>query len=105
MSTSSVPTLDEVTAAVRAAWCRETCDDGDLADRTPANPAGRALVNRLPDGTEVDLTRGQFAPGEVVQEPRVVIRPPGLPRRGAAQYLRLRDAVRAALGPAGPAPA
>ncbi len=137
MSTSSVPTLDEVTAAVRAAWCRETCDDGDLADWTPANPARgqcgvTALVlhdlfggdlllaevlrpdgsrqgvhwwNRLPDGTEVDLTRGQFAPGEVVQEPRVVIRPPGLPRRGAAQYLALRDAVDAALGPAGPAPA
>jgi hypothetical protein len=108
-----VPTLDDVTAAVRVAWSRETCDDVDLADWTPANPArgqcgATALIvhdllggellqaevlrpdgswqgvhwwNRLPDGTEVDLTREQFAPGEVVQAPWVVERPPGPPRR------------------------
>ncbi len=126
-----MPTLDEVTAAVRAAWCRQTCDDGDLDDRTPGNPArgqcgATALVlhdlfggdlllaevlrpdgsrqgvhwwNRLPDGREVDLTREQFAPTEVVQAPRVVVRPPGPPRRNREQYLALRDAVVRALGP------
>ncbi|MGY1608187.1 YunG family protein [Geodermatophilus sp. SYSU D00700] len=124
----SVP--DDVVAAVRAAWCRETCDDSDLADWSPQNPArgqcgATALVlhdllggdlllaevllpdgsrqgvhwwNRLPDGREVDLTRGQFAPTEVVQEPRVVVRPPGLPRRNRDQYLRLRAAVLGRLG-------
>ncbi|MGY1732689.1 hypothetical protein ACI798_14325 [Geodermatophilus sp. SYSU D01045] len=125
-----MPTLDEVTAAVRAAWCRETCDDSDLADWTPGNPArgqcgataltvhdllgGELLLaevrrtdgsrqgvhwwNRLPGGREVDLTRGQFAPHEVVGEPRVVVRPPGLPGYNRAQYLRLRGAVLDALG-------
>ena len=45
-----------------------------------------------------DLTREQFAPDEVLQEPRVVEPPPGLPHRCAAQYLRLRASVCAALG-------
>ena len=126
-----MPALDEVTAAVRAAWCRQTCDDRDLADWTPGEPArgqcgatalvlhdvfGRDLLlaevlgpdgsrqgvhwwNRLPDGREVDLTREQFAPTEVVQAPRVVVRPPGLPRRNREQYLALRAAVLRALGP------
>ncbi|MGY1591081.1 hypothetical protein ACI79D_03790 [Geodermatophilus sp. SYSU D00708] len=124
-----MPALDAVTAAVRAAWSRETCDDADLADWTPADPArgqcgATALVvhdllggelllaevlrpdgsrqgvhwwNRLSDGTEVDLTREQFAADEVVQEPRVVERPQGAPRRCAEQYLRLRARVSAAL--------
>ena len=47
---------------------------------------------------EVDLTRGQFAPHETVQPPRVVVRPPGLPRYNGGQYLRLRAAVHTALG-------
>ena len=126
-----MPTLDEVTVALRASWCRETCDPGDVADWTPANPARgqcgpTALVlhdlfggdlllaevllpdgsrqgvhwwNRLPDGREVDLTREQFSSHEVVQQPSVVPRPRGLPRRGRDQYLRLRAAVTAALGP------
>ena len=121
---------ERVESAVRAAWCRETCDESDLADWSPENPArgqcgvtaltvhdllgGDLLVaevllpdgsrqgvhwwNRLPDGREVDLTREQFAPHEVVQQPSVVERPPGLPRRGVDQYLRLRDSVTAALG-------
>ncbi len=125
-----MPTLDEVTTAVRAAWCAETCDDSDLADWTPADPArgqcgatalllhdlfggdlllGEVLLpdgsrqgvhwwNRLPDGREVDLTREQFAPHEAVQPPRVVVRPPGPPRRNREQYLRLRAAVLTALG-------
>ena len=48
--------------------------------------------NRLPDGTEVDLTREQFAADEHVQEPRVVQRG-GPPRRCAEQYARLRARV------------
>lgn len=124
-----MPVPDDVTAAVRAAWCRETCDDSDLADWTPGNPArgqcgATALVlhdllggdllladvllpdgtrqgvhwwNRLPGGEEADLTREQFAPHERVQAPRVVVRPPGPPRRNGAQYRALRAAVLAAL--------
>ena len=48
---------------------------------------------RLPDGTEVDLTREQFGPDEHVQAPRVVVRPPGGPTRCAEQYARLRERV------------
>ncbi|ANY09845.1 YunG family protein [Pseudonocardia sp. HH130630-07] len=57
--------------------------------------------NRLPGGAEVDLTREQFAPGETVQPPRPVPRPPGPPRRCAAQYALLRRRVRARLGAGG----
>ena len=58
--------------------------------------------NRLPDGTQVDLTREQFAADEVVQQPQAVKRPPELPRRGAEQYLRLRSRVAHVLdGPPG----
>lgn len=49
--------------------------------------------NRLRDGIEVDLTRAQFAPHELVGEPRVVERPPGPPRRCREQYERLRERV------------
>ncbi|GAB3317282.1 hypothetical protein GCM10027451_35010 [Geodermatophilus aquaeductus] len=125
-----MPTLDEVTAAVRAAWCLETCDPADVADWSEGNRARgqcgpTALVlhdlfggdlllaevlypdgsrqgvhwwNRLPDGREVDLTLGQFAPTEVVQAPRVVVRPEGLPGYAAEQYLRLRSAVLTRIG-------
>ncbi|MGY1820676.1 YunG family protein [Geodermatophilus sp. SYSU D00079] len=121
--------LADVVPAVRAAWCRETCDDVDAADWSEQDPArgqcgataltvqdllgGELLIaevlrpdgsrqgvhwwNRLPGGEEVDLTREQFAPHEVVQAPRVVVRPPGPPRRCADQYLRLRARVCAAL--------
>jgi hypothetical protein len=54
--------------------------------------------NRLPGGLEVDLTREQFSATEVVQEARVVERPPGVPKRGAEEYQRLRTGVFAALG-------
>ena len=54
--------------------------------------------NLLPDGTEVDLTRGQFSADEVVQPPRVVARPDGPPRRCAEQYLTLRERVLDAVG-------
>ncbi|RBY74645.1 hypothetical protein DQ238_21395 [Geodermatophilus sp. TF02-6] len=54
--------------------------------------------NRLPGGAEVDLTGEQFGSTEVVQRPRVIQRPPGPPRRCAAQYLRLRATGYEALG-------
>ncbi|WP_218609834.1 hypothetical protein [Pseudonocardia sp. KRD291] len=53
--------------------------------------------NRLPGGQELDLTREQFGPDEIVQLPRVIDRPPGRPRRCAAQYELLRDRVLAAI--------
>jgi hypothetical protein len=53
--------------------------------------------NRLPDGTEIDLTREQFTSDEVIQQPRAMSRPSGLPRRAAAQYLTLRRRVLRAL--------
>ena len=126
--------LRAVEDAVRSAWCRETCDESDLHDWSPLNPArgqcgvtaltlhdlfgGDLLLaevhfpdgslqgyhwwNRFPGGLEVDLTREQFDATEVVQEPRTVTRPAGLPTRGREQYLRLRLSVFTALGVALP---
>lgn len=53
---------------------------------------GHHYWNRLPDGTEVDLTADQFCPGEVVVNGEAVARPADAPRRHRAQYelLRLR---------------
>ena len=54
--------------------------------------------NRLADGVEVDLTREQFAPEEIVQAPTVVPRPADLTNgRLFAQYQALASAVRAGL--------
>ena len=53
--------------------------------------------NRLPDGTEIDLTREQFADDEVIQQPRAMLRPCGLPKRAAEQYLTLKYRVLHAL--------
>jgi hypothetical protein len=66
--------------------------------RTDGSRQGVHYWNLLPDGTEVDLTRGQFASNEVVQEPQSVRRPAGLPTRGAQQYLTMRHRVLTALG-------
>jgi len=57
--------------------------------------------NLLPDGTELDLTRDQFADDEVIQQPRILRRPAGLPNRCAEQYLTLRHRVFSTLGMAG----
>jgi hypothetical protein len=123
-------TWEDIEAAVRSAWARDTCDPVDADDWSAANPArgqcgttaltindllgGELLVaevlradgsrqgvhwwNRLPDGTEIDLTREQFASHEVIQQSRVVARPSGLPRRAAGQYLTLKHRVLDALG-------
>lgn len=50
--------------------------------------------NKLPDGTEVDLTREQFVDGEQVVHPQVVTRVPGPPMlRCVDQYLMLLKSV------------
>jgi hypothetical protein len=52
--------------------------------------------NRLASGVELDLTRDQFSPTEIVQEPDVVPRPPDTTAgRLAPQYQALATAVRA----------
>ncbi|MCJ1681524.1 hypothetical protein MTF65_30045 [Streptomyces sp. APSN-46.1] len=54
--------------------------------------------NRLPGGTELDLTHEQFQLGQTVTEARVIERPPGpLPRRWD-EYLLLRKRVIEHLG-------
>jgi len=66
--------------------------------RTDGSRQGVHYWNLLPDGTEIDLTREQFASNEVVQEPRIVRRPAGLPTRGAQQYLTMKHRVLTTLG-------
>lgn len=66
--------------------------------RSDGSHQGVHYWNLLPDGTEIDLTREQFASDEVVQQSRIVRRPAGLPTRGARQYLTMRNRVLAALG-------
>ena len=123
-------TREDIEAAVRTAWARDTCDPVDADDWSPANPArgqcgttaltindllgGELLVaevlhadgsrqgvhwwNRLPDGTEIDLTREQFTSHEVIQQPRAMPRPSEPPKRAAEQYLTLKNRVFDALG-------
>ncbi|MEU6698017.1 hypothetical protein [Pseudonocardia sp. NPDC046786] len=80
---------------------------GDLLLAEVWHPDGRLQGyhwwNRLPGGVEIDLTGDQFAPGETVQPPRVVVRPPGPPRRCGAQYTLLRRRVLARIGGPGAA--
>jgi hypothetical protein len=54
--------------------------------------------NRLPDGTQIDLTREQFVSNEVIQQPRAMPRPSEPPKRAAEQYLTLKHRVLHALG-------
>jgi len=55
---------------------------------------------RLPDGTDLDLTRQQFAAGEVVGIGAVVVMPDNARTRGRCirQYQELRDRTRDHLG-------
>lgn len=53
--------------------------------------------NRLPDGTEIDLTDGQLLPDEELGAPTVLTRPPGMIPHGAAAYELLASRVRSAL--------
>ncbi len=61
--------------------------------RTDGSRQGVHYWNLRPDGTEIDLTREQFAGNEVVQEPRIVRRPAAVPKRGAEQYLTMKQRV------------
>jgi hypothetical protein len=58
---------------------------------------GHHYWNRLPDGSDVDLTGDQFLPGEQVVGGTVVVRPPDAPRRHRDQYELLRSRVRESL--------
>jgi 8-oxo-dGTP pyrophosphatase MutT (NUDIX family) len=58
--------------------------------------------NRLPDGTEVDLTADQFDHTETVRSSGPVVRPDGPPRRCRGQYALLRHRVLARLDGAPP---
>jgi hypothetical protein len=69
--------------------------------RSDGSRQGVHYWNLLPDGTELDLTREQFADDEVIQQPRILKRPAGLPNRCAEQYLTMRGRVFNALGIAG----
>lgn len=53
--------------------------------------------NRLPSGSEIDLTREQFQLGQTVTEPRVVKRPQRLLRRNE-EYQLLRERLSTRLG-------
>ena len=59
---------------------------------------GHHYWNRLPDGTDVDLTADQFRPEETVVGGTVVVRPPDAPRYHREQYELLRTRVLTALG-------
>lgn len=65
--------------------------------RPDGSRQGVHFWNRLPDGSELDLTRSQFTDGEQVQPGRVMPRPGGPPLRCAEQYTLLRDRVLAHL--------
>jgi hypothetical protein len=54
---------------------------------------GHHYWNRLPDGSEVDLTADQFRSEEEVIGGKVIARPPDAPRFHRAQYELLRGRV------------
>ena len=58
---------------------------------------GHHYWNRLPDGSEVDLTADQFRPDEEVIGGKVIARPPDAPRYHREQYELLRGRVLEAL--------
>ena len=58
---------------------------------------GHHYWNRLPDGSDVDLTGDQFRPEEDVVGGTVVVRPPDAPRYHREQYELLRGRVLEAL--------
>jgi hypothetical protein len=69
--------------------------------RADGSRQGVHYWNLLPDGTEIDLTREQFASDEVIQEPRIVRRPAAVPKRGAEQYLTMKQRVLTSLATPG----
>jgi hypothetical protein len=61
--------------------------------RVAGERTGVHYWNRFGATVELDLTRGQFRPDEVVVGATIVPRPAGPPRRCRAQYELLRDRV------------
>lgn len=121
-------TLAAIESAFAAAFAVELCAEDDLPFWSPENPSrghcaiaaltlndllgGEMLLatvtrdgvevgyhywNRFA-GVDVDLTRGQFLPGEVVNSPEAVVRPRGRPARYAEQYDLFRARVGESLG-------
>lgn len=54
---------------------------------------GHHYWNRLPDGSDVDLTGDQFRPDEAVVGGKTIVRPPDAPRLHREQYELLRQRV------------
>ena len=127
MTQQAKPTFDDVVGALQRSWGLDTCDPHDHEYWHEGNPSrGMCIVsalivqdyfggelleamvhvegtqqgyhtwNRL-DGVEVDVTRAQFAPDEIVGEPYVVPRITGPDMRMAQQYEILRQRVEAEL--------
>jgi hypothetical protein len=65
-------------------------------ENADGSPQGYHYWNRFA-GVDVDLTRRQFARGEVVLRPHLIERLPSVPWLAHDQYLVFRDRVRAAL--------
>jgi hypothetical protein len=74
---------------------------GDLV-RAEVHVAGERVDfhwwNLLPGGVEVDLTRDQFGPGEILTAATAMARPTTPMKRGRQEYLTLRGRVFEALG-------
>ena len=63
MGAMLIGSLREIEEAFRSAWCRETCDESDLADWSPLNPSrGQCGVTAL---TLHDLFGGDLLLAEV----------------------------------------
>jgi hypothetical protein len=80
---------------------------GDLV-RAEVHVAGERVDfhwwNLLPGGVEVDLTRDQFGPEEIVTAAVALARPTTPMKRGQEEYLTLRRRVFEALGRDGSIP-
>lgn len=121
-------TLAVIEEAFGAVYARDTCAEDDLPYWSITNPSrghcavaaltihdlldGDLLVatigtdgkqtgyhwwNRL-NGVDLDMTRTQFLPNEVVGQPDVMIRPQERPKHYAEQYDVFRGRVFATLG-------
>jgi len=90
--------INELERAVKDSWDKQSCFPGCASDWTPKNPAlGQCAVtslivqdylggdllfnekyfyfwNRLPDKSEVDLTRSQFPQGTPIEADKVELR-------------------------------
>ena len=123
-----VDDLARFEAAVRASWDRQTSDTPDRWDPgnperdqcgatslvvhdhlggdllhvevfTDGAPTDHHYWNRLPDGTEVDFTRGQFRAGETFGPSDAMQRPTVINDEAQGRYELLRSRVSSRLGP------